>query len=128
MTTTLCDDRPVEASRSSCGSCESSPGQAPGICHDRHGRCNGTYYGCRPGFNLGRGNGHAVRGESLRLWRDRGLVSSGRTGRSIAVCTPARRSQPHPRRQVIPTPATIANCARIGQSVDPDLRLRILTH
>ena len=45
MTTTLRDDRPVKASRSSRGFCEAGWGQAPGRCHDRHGRCKGTYYG-----------------------------------------------------------------------------------
>ena len=44
MTTTLRDDRPVNACRSSCGFCEAGRGQAPGRCHDRHGRCKGTYY------------------------------------------------------------------------------------
>jgi len=105
MTTTLCDDRPVEASRSSCGSCESSPGQAPGICHDRHGRCNGTYYGCRPGFNLGRGNGHAVRGREsstlarpwARLQRSHRPFHSGmHTGSAISAPSPAS-GDPHAR-------------------------------
>jgi hypothetical protein len=44
MTTTLRDDRPAKASRSSRGFCEGGHGQPPGKCYDDHGRCNGTYY------------------------------------------------------------------------------------
>jgi hypothetical protein len=45
MTTTLQDDRPVKASRSSCGFCEAAWGQVSGRCYDDHGRGKGTYYG-----------------------------------------------------------------------------------
>jgi hypothetical protein len=48
MTTTLRDDRPVKADRSSCGFCEGGHGQLPGVCHDINGRCKGTSYGAVP--------------------------------------------------------------------------------
>ena len=48
MTTTLRDDRPAKASRSSCGFWEAGQGQPPGKCRARRSRRKGTYYGAVP--------------------------------------------------------------------------------
>ena len=52
MTTTLHDDRPAKASRSSCSFCEGGHGQPPGVCYRANGRCKGTYYGAVPALTL----------------------------------------------------------------------------
>ena len=63
--TTLTPRSARQASRSSCGFCESGHGQPPGVRYDASGRCKGHLLRCRPAFNLGRGSGHAVPGEGL---------------------------------------------------------------
>lgn len=52
MTTTLHDDRPAKAGRSSCGFCWAGQGQPPGKCRDRRSRRNGTYHGAVPALTL----------------------------------------------------------------------------
>jgi hypothetical protein len=51
MTTTLHDDRPAKASRSSCGFWRAATA-SPSVCYDAHGRGKGTCYGYRPGLTL----------------------------------------------------------------------------
>ena len=40
---------PARQVRTSCGFCEAAHGQAPGVCHDVHGRCKGHLAGFRQG-------------------------------------------------------------------------------
>lgn len=65
MTTTLRDDLPAKAGRSSCGFCGAGQGQPPGKCRDRRSRRKGTYYGAVPALTLAVAMAHAVPGEGL---------------------------------------------------------------
>ena len=48
MTTILAPRPAKRIAHQMCGFCEASRGQAPGRCHDRHGRGKGTDYGAVP--------------------------------------------------------------------------------
>ena len=103
MTTILAPRPTKRIAHQMCGFCEGGHGQEPGKCHDRHGRCKGTDYGAVPALTLAVAMATLSRARVSSTLASRGPASSSRrAGCSRAVGTPTQRSQPHPRRQVIP--------------------------